>query len=66
MICYNITIILVYRYLGIKTIMRKKTDFYLFFYIVGNILTLNNAFSEENHHSSHAHVHGEADVTIVL
>ena len=68
MICYNITIILVYRYLGIKTIMRKKTDFLFVFMVIliGNILTLNNAFSEENHHSSHAHVHGEADVTIAL
>lgn len=68
MICYNITILCGYRYLGIKTIMRKKIDCLFVFMIISivNILTLNNALSEENHHSSHAHVHGEADANIAM
>ena len=48
--------------------MRKKTDFLfvVMFISIGNILTFNNALSEENHHSSDAHVHGEANVNIAM
>ena len=48
--------------------MYKKTDYLLVFLItaLGNCLILDKAFSEENHHSSHAHVHGKADATIVM
>mgnify|MGYP001182465950 FL=1 len=48
--------------------MRKKTNFLIvvMFISIGNILTLNTAFGEENHHNSHAHIHGEADVNIAM
>ena len=48
--------------------MIKNTDFLFVFMVIliGNILTLNNALSEENHHGSHAHVHGVADANIAM
>jgi len=48
--------------------MRKKLDSLSVFIIISiiNILALNSALSDENHHNSDAHVHGEADATIAM
>ena len=46
-----------------------KKIYFLFVFLtiaLGNLLVLNSVFGEENHHSSHAHIHGEADANIAM